>query len=545
MNKIYNIKFMIVLLAGLVYLSSCEKKFDGTYTPYSPTRITNENVGLKYDPSVMDIYPVAKKIQSDTPTFHVEQAFVFGLDTVYHSSGESAFMKNKLSIDRETGVITYDNSQGKLLPGTLTFDVSVIGVLGGAFFKEAFVFNIKSVPGNITADPAEVEVPALFEGVISQLSYTGEGITSVSYKMTPYVQGFNVNDAGEVKKTVSATEGEHKLSFDVITNLGIAHFDDVITVTVLGMPSLKYVKQNGGDLTKVTLSPWTAYTTAPPVLEGMTGDAWEVILPDGAPQELANAVSIGADGAISVAGDMNIPEGSYPIGVKVSQGEVALPFDSLFVLNVVTQWDENPVAAETFDYATEASAPVQPPLYSYHVNGSEDKIFAAIYFNHPDDPQKPRDIHCARLKYDKNQPAIDVTLVMQLTNDGTWKNMKVKFGQFYGYNPAVLDMFERTLWYSYDDTELTNGTFTPENWIQVMASDDPDWLYDNLWNSPNLISDGDLPTSGYQEFSGLDPAQNDIYICWRYVTAGGDKGAQWIIDDIYVQVARAYDAIEE
>jgi hypothetical protein len=226
------------MLTALLFITSCEDEIDQSFDPYRPEHITNENVGLKYNPSEEDFYPLGEKLKSVAPVTNVKQAFIFDIDTVIHSLGENAFKTNKISIDENTGVITYDNSDGKLLPGTLSVSVSVIGVLGYAIVDNAYKMNILDVPVNVTADPNNVEVEASFEGTISVLSYeeTGnppEPVAVTKYSIVPAVQGFTVNKSGKVKKDATAEVGIHKLTIVVETNLGIKTFRNLIIVTVL------------------------------------------------------------------------------------------------------------------------------------------------------------------------------------------------------------------------------------------------------------------------------------------------------------------------
>jgi hypothetical protein len=238
---------------------------------------------------------------------------------------------------------------------------------------------------------------------------------------------------------------------------------------------------------------------------------------------------------------MNIPEGDYTMGVKAISGGVDFQFKDLFVISVVTKWDETPVLTETFDYAPDAGTPLEEPFASYPVNGSVEKYFTAVHLV-KDSPH--RDVHSARLLYGKDG-MYDITIVLMLTNDGTWRNLRISFGQFFGYGAAAVNLFERTLWYSYTN-EPEGGTFTPDNWMQIMGPDDQDWLSENLWQTEDPINDGDFPQTPYKEFSGLDPAQSNIYVCWRYFTEGSTTtGAQWLLDDINVQAAKAYEAEEE
>ena len=546
MKKNNYIKLGILLIIGFVFFSSCEKKYSEDYKPYKPTPVSSINVELDYG-TPLESYPLSVKIVSDTPTFYIEGAYKFLIDTVYASAAAS-YNFNNFEVGTKSGVITYDNSSSTITGGSYFVNVTVLNITGVAIVDSAFELKILDVPINVTADPDNVETQALDEGVISQLSYEVIGnpdppLSSVSYAIKPSVTGFSVNDAGEVIKSADAAAGEHILSFMAITNLGDKLFENLLTVKVEAAPSLQYVQQDGtSPLTQVTLSPWTAYTTAAPVVEGMSPEAWEVILPAGAPDALVNAMSAEPDGSVVVAADMNIPEGEYSIGVKVTSSGASLNYEDQFVLKFEARWDETPVLTETFDYAVADGIPVEAPFTSYTVNsGVAEKSFNAIHFTKE---SPPRNLHSARLLYGKDG-SYDVTLVLSLTNDGTWRNLRIKFGEFYGYGTIVLEFFERSLWYSYNN-EPENGTFTPANWTQVMANDDPDWLSENLWGTPDALNDGDLPSTPYKEFSGLDPAQNDIFVCWRYFTEGNpDKGAQWFIDDVYVQVSKVYPAEEE
>jgi len=542
------IKLGIFLIIGFSILASCKKKFVNEYTPYNPTPASESNVDLKYN-SPLEDYPVPGNIVSDTPTFKVDGAYIFGIDTVYAVPPDAKYNYSNFTIGAYSGVITYDNSKSTISPGSYFVSVSVVNVTGLAIVDSALEVKILDVPIEVTAVPDLVNVGALDTGTISELRYVVIGspskpITDVTYEMITAVPGFSVTPDGFVKKTTDAESGEHKLSFVANTNLGSKEFKNILTVNVGAAPSLEYVQQDGSTpLTKVTLSPWTAYKTAPPKLEGMTPDEWKPIYPDEAPQELKDAVSFDADGSMSIAADMNIPEGDYLMGVKVTSSGVDFKFKELFTISVVARWDDTPVLSETFDYATESGTPLEPPFASYTVNdGVPAKTFNAHYLLKTD-PDPPRDIHAARLFYGKDG-SYDVTMVLSLTNDGTWRNLRIKFGELYGYGTAALDLWERTLWYSYVN-EPENGTFTPDNWTQIMAPDDPDWLTDLLWKDPDPLNDGDLPSTGYQKFSGLDPAQTNIYVCWRYVGQESTKGAQWFIDDVYVQAAKAYEAEEE
>ncbi len=536
----------ILLITGFLLIASCTKKYDPAYEPYRPEN-TNASINLTYN-SPLETHPVSGLIVSDTPTYQVEGSYLFTIDTVL-ASAEGSFNYNSFSIDEKSGVITYNNENGTITNGTYTVDVAILVMTGAVIIESAFELAILEVPVNISANPDHVAVEALQTGVIAQLNFEAVGnpdppLVVTAYTISPAVTGFSVNNDGEVIKGADTPVGEHVLSFVVTTNYGQRLFEDILTVEVSGSaPTLQYMQQDGTTpLQKVTVSPWTAYASSPPDLQGMSAESWDLILPEGAPQQLTDALSIENDGSIVLNADQNIPEGDYPIGVTVTTSGVPFDFGERFIIHVESRWDETAVLTETFDYAVEGGTLLEEPFSSVTVNdGVAEKKFNAVNFT-KDDPF--RDIHAARLLYGKDG-SYDVAMVLKLTNDGSWRNLRIKFSEFYGYGAVALEFFERTLWYSHAN-ETENGTFTPANWTQVMANDDIDWLTENLWGVADPISDGDLPSTPFKNLGGLDPAQSDIFICWRYYSPGNDeKGAQWFIDDVTVQAAKAYPAEEE
>ncbi len=547
MKKKHILTIGSLLIAGQFILTSCEKKYPEDFEPYNAGSLSAAEIALTYNSPLVTL-PVAGAIVSDTPTFAIKGPYMFEIDTVY-ASPEASFNYNRFGINAETGQISYDNSNATITQGSYFVNVAVLTVTGVVYVDSVLEIRVQDVPIQVMATPDNVVADALETGVISQLSYEVIGnpdppVANVTYTVEPPVSGFSVNENGEVIKDASTETGVHILSFKASSNYGDRIFDNILTVEVVGSaPTLQYTQQDGtAPLTAVTLSPWSAYTTSAPVIGGITAESWSLILPGSAPPQMTGSMSIGSDGSITVAADSNIPEGDYLIGVSVNGAGANFEFPDLFTLTVETRWNETPVLSETFDYALEGGTPLEAPFSSLTVNdGVPDKTFTALNFI-KDDP--PRNLHSARLFYAKDG-SYDVVMILELTNSGSWRDLRVKFSEFFGYGAAAVELFDRTLWYAHDN-EAANGTFTPSNWTQVMASDDPDWLTENLWAAPETFNDGDLPSTPYKQLGGLDPQQNDIFICWRYYTDGSpDTGAQWFLDDVFVQAAEAYAAEEE
>jgi hypothetical protein len=528
-----------IFLAGLLYLTSCEKKFPQDYTPYHPTPVTAANVDLKYAP--LQAYPASTVIKSDTPTLKIDGVYSFGIDTIISPTG-GKFVQSKFGINKETGVISYDNTSNTISAGDYTVSVVVSNPSGIAVVDSAFHLSILSVPVSATVDHSEVKVNALQQGVIAIVSYKDESpdhsITSVAYSLASPVTGYSIDaTSGKISKTTAAaTDTTVKLSVVLTTNLGTRTFPDLVTVHVGPPPTIKYVQKDGSTLlTKVTLSPWTGYTTHAPVLTGMeSSGGWEILLPD---TINAAAFTISSDGAVTVLPNMNLPLGDFKVGVKVTNGSgVSFEFPDQFTIHVETRWETKPVFTEDFANATATAIPVHnynASLYSWGQNGSA-LIFQAVAVT-------AKKAKGARVFKGKETDKKETVMVLALPMDASWHNMRVSFSELFGYADNALDKWSRTLSFGYDTTDVSSGTYNPANWNMVMPANDSDWPSSSGWKTGAFT---DIPA---QDFGGIDNTQKTIFINWWYADLQDNdtKGAQFIINNIKVQVSRAFDAEEQ
>ena len=546
MKKINHITLLFgALLAVMLYFSSCQEKFPQDFTPYKPTPVTSINVNLKYNP--VETYPAPKVIKSDTPTLTIEGVHAFSLDTVI-ASKNGGYIGNNFSIDEETGVISYDNKSGSIKPGTYQVTVVVSNTTGLAVVDSAFKLTILGVPVKITVDNPEVNANALQEGVIATVGYQDlspdHSITSVSYALANAVTGYSIDaKTGAISKSSSAAaDTTVKLAVTLTTNLGTATFNNVVTIHVGAPPTLKYVQQDGSTtLTRVTLSPWTGYTTHTPVLTGMeSSGGWKLLLPD---TINAGAFSIGADGAITVQPDMNLPLGDFTVGVEVTNGSgISFDFPDQFTIHVETRWDPSPVFSEDFNNATDVAVPVHqynPALSSYAQHGTTT-IFQVMNVT-----GKGRNFFAARVFKGKSTNKIETTMILSLKIDPSWHDMRVSFTEMFGYSDKVLDTWQRTLSYSYDTTDVASGNYDPANWHTLMSDTDPDWPGTSGWKTGK--TDDDFTPVPAKDFGGIDNTQSNIFINWWYANLSGTdtKGGQFLVDNLKVEVSKAFAAEEQ
>ena len=144
--------------------------------------------------------------------------------------------------------------------------------------------KVLPVPIQINVDNADVNVGSLEIGEIATASITdlsGSGVVSlVTYQLVGAPDTYTINDkTGVISKVKAATAGSVKLTVQVGSNLGAVVAQDLLTVTVGAAPTISFLQLDGSTpLTRVTVSPYTSYTSFAPVLSDMTAASWAIIL---------------------------------------------------------------------------------------------------------------------------------------------------------------------------------------------------------------------------------------------------------------------------
>lgn len=539
MKRFNNLKLLLFLLVGIIYFSSCSKKLPQKFNPYSPVLVTASNVELKYN-SPMQEYPAAKVIKSDTPTYNIQGIHAFAFDTAMAESG--SFNESNFSVDRETGIISYDNTSGTITPGTYSVSVVVENVSGVAVVDSVFKLVIQPVPVSVTVDNPSVNANALQKGVIATVGYMDESpnqsVSNVTFALTNNVTGYSIdaNTGAISKSTTAATDTTVALSVKLSTNLGVRTFDSVLMVHVGAPPTIQYVQQDGSTpLTKVTLSPWTGYTSHAPTLTGMeSSGGWSLVLPD-----TINSAdfSIGSDGSVTLLPNSNLPQGDIVVGVKATNGSgVSYDFSNVFTLHVEKKWNTTPVFFEDFNNYT-TNEPVHeynPALFSYAEHGTSTEFLEV----------NAKNFFGARVFKSTSTDKIEAVMILALKIDPSWRDMRVSFSEVFGYSDNTLDNWQRTLGFGYDTTNVASGNYDPTNWHILMPANDPTWPVTSYWKT--AASDAETPKIPAQDFGGIDNTQSNIFINWWYADLSGtdENKAQFFVDNIKVEVATSYAAEE-
>lgn len=542
MIKSTYINKIAVLIAILFAFGACEERIDLDYSKYEQPVLVDNDGSIVYQD--VTSYPVKDKISSDAPTFEVVGSYQF-LQPEIEVPTASTAVAGMWSIDPKTGVITYDNKNQNLSPGDYVISVRIANSNGVALHTDLLTFNIEEVPITLQIDNAAKSAGIFEQGAMATLSYTdtSEGlISSVSYALssdTP--SGFSVDEStGVISKVNGALSGENKISVVVTTNLGVITFNNVLTVTVGAPPTIELLQQDGTtSLQQVTLSPNTAYTSKSPNLVGMTAASWDALLPD-ALTAYSSSFSIDNEGKITILADANLPVGTYLMGAKATNASGnTYDFSDILTLTVEERWDTTPVYYENFDLAAD---PVDPNVFdsslsTYRLNGSVQNHLAAYISS--------KNVRVARVTQSGGETAkaIESALVLTLPVALDWKKLRVSFNEAFGYGNNRLGWYERYVHTGTSTSDLESGIFTETNWSTLMAPDDTDWSSVSLWASLNGDSTlNKVPSKSFDVPTGT----TNMYVNWRVVKTGtASGGANFMVDEIKVEVSRAFTAEEQ
>lgn len=539
--------FKFLLFALIIF--SCEERVELDYVEFTPGSLADNDGKIIY--SDVDVYPVLDVISTDTPSVDnsINTGLVFNIDTV-KAPAESTFDYSKFTIDKPSGVISYDNSMGGLTEGNYSISLSVDNAGGVARYDDVVTISVLSVPIQINIDSESVDVGSLQIGEIATASVTdlsGQGVVSmVTYQLVDASDIYSINETtGVISKDKAANSGSVKLSVQVGSNLGAVVASDLLTVNVGPSPTISLLQLDGSTpLTRVTLSPYTAYTSYPPVLSDMTAASWDIILPPTL-DNFKNFFSMGAAGEITIAADANLPEGDYKIGVTPKNaGGISLDFPEVLTIKV-----ENRSAVVFEDLINnhpgedDSAAPSAVTGWSSHIiSGTKD------------DGSSWKKMKAVAGKWGSMRRWMGGSYVgdsdecvireIDLSSIDKTKPTTVVFGEVIGYGPAYMNKYDRAFYYGEDITNVSSGSWNDAEWVPFngLGLEGADWLGAN-WNA------GNGPPQDYTKTINLNSISGDkVYLNWRMRrkdSQTGKQNGQWVINDIRIEQPDVYAAEEE
>ena len=539
--------FNFLLFALIIF--SCEERVELDYVEFTPGSLADNDGKIIY--SDVNVYPVLNVISTDTPSVDnsINTGLVFNIDTV-KAPAESTFDYSKFSIDKPSGVISYDNSMGGLTEGNYSITLSVDNAGGVARYDDIVTISVLSVPIQINIDSESVDVGSLQIGEIATASVTdlsGQGVVSmVTYQLVDASDIYSINETtGIISKDKAANSGSVKLSVQVGSNLGAVVASDLLTVNVGPSPTISLLQLDGSTpLTRVTLSPYTAYTSYPPVLSDMTAASWDIILPPTL-DNFKNFFSMGAAGEITIASDANLPEGDYKIGVTPKNaGGISLDFPEVLTIKV-----ENRSAVVFEDLINDhpGEDDSAPPSA---VNGWSSHVISGT----KDDGSSWKKMKAVAGKWGSMRRWMGGSYVgdsdecvireIDLSSIDKTKPTTIVFGEVIGYGPAYMNKYDRAFYYGEDITNVSSGTWNDAEWVPLngLGLEGADWLGAN-WNA------GNGPPQDYTKSINLNSISGDkVYLNWRMRrkdSQTGKQNGQWVINDIRIEQPDVYAAEEE
>ncbi len=539
--------FNFLLFALIIF--SCEERVELDYVEFTPGSLADNDGKIIY--SDVNVYPVLDVISTDTPSVDnsINTGLVFNIDTV-KAPAESTFDYSKFFIDKPSGIISYDNSMGGLTEGNYSITLSVDNAGGVARYDDVVTISVLSVPIQINIDSESVDVGSLQIGEIATASVTdlsGQGVVSmVTYQLVDASDIYSINETtGVISKDKAANSGSVKLSVQVGSNLGAVVASDLLTVNVGPSPTISLLQLDGSTpLTRVTLSPYTAYTSYPPVLSDMTAASWDIILPPTL-DNFKNFFSMGAAGEITIASDANLPEGDYKIGVTPKNaGGISLDFPEVLTIKV-----ENRSAVVFEDLINDhpGEDDSAPPSA---VNGWSSHVISGT----KDDGSSWKKMKAVAGKWGSMRRWMGGSYVgdsdecvireIDLSSIDKTKPTTIVFGEVIGYGPAYMNKYDRAFYYGEDITNVSSGTWNDAEWVPLngLGLEGADWLGAN-WNA------GNGPPQDYTKSINLNSISGDkVYLNWRMRrkdSQTGKQNGQWVINDIRIEQPDVYAAEEE
>ena len=539
--------FKFLLFALIIF--SCEERVELDYVEFTPGSLADNDGKIIY--SDVDVYPVLDVISTDTPSVDnsINTGLVFNIDTV-KAPAESTFDYSKFTIDKPSGVISYDNSMGGLTEGNYSISLSVDNAGGVARYDDVVTISVLSVPIQINIDSESVDVGSLQIGEIATASVTdlsGQGVVSmVTYQLVDASDIYSINETtGVISKDKAANSGSVKLSVQVGSNLGAVVASDLLTVNVGPSPTISLLQLDGSTpLTRVTLSPYTAYTSYPPVLSDMTAASWDIILPPTL-DNFKNFFSMGAAGEITIAADANLPEGDYKIGVTPKNaGGISLDFPEVLTIKI-----ENRSAVIFEDLINDHPGEDDSAAPSA-VNGWSSHLISGT----KDDGSSWKKMKAVAGKWGSMRRWMGGSYVgdsdecvireIDLSSIDKTKPTTVVFGEVIGYGPAYMNKYDRAFYYGEDITNVSSGSWNDAEWVPFngLGLEGADWLGAN-WNA------GNGPPQDYTKTINLNSISGDkVYLNWRMRrkdSQTGKQNGQWVINDIRIEQPDVYAAEEE
>ena len=535
-------------LLSMIIFVGCEDNDD--IQRYEQEVLTTSGNPLTY--TNLTSYPVVGAIASSAPAGDFDTPFRYRLLNATSTTG-SSFTKAAFTVDGDTGVVAYGNAGNTITPGVYSVDVGITNSNGMAVHGGAYQLTILDVPIQVDIDAAQVDAGIFEQGVMATVSYTdtsasGSDVTSVSYALVDAPVGFTINaTTGAISKVNGAVSGPNQLSVRVTTNAGIILVQNILTVVVGDPPTLQMVQQDGTTaLAKTVVSPYSAYTTAAPVVDGMSPTQWEIVFPkslvNSDPDVTAGETAIDfssafsveePSGKVSIAADAGLPAGLHTLSLKATNATAnEYTFEDVFTIEVESRWETTPL------YENDLSTLDQITLH--HLDSPTSYLASTASHGKTGKPA----IKFQTINGANNASRKDAAVELKIPiTDVTFKKVRFTFYEAFGYNNYFNQRHAREL-YSYQAADAAVPPLTPDSWDIMMDITDSSWSGTNRWGTIGA----DITTFNKVENKVVDlvSGTQNLYFfvrCHRVDDTHPTQG-QWLLRNFLVEVSMAFPAEE-
>ena len=537
---------LLISLFSLVFILGCEDE-ETVMSPFEQPVLNSNDGSLTY--TAANSYPVPGTITGSTPSFSTDTPYRFRIIEV-SSPTNSSYTLNSFSIDLSSGVISYDNKNNTISTGTYSLDIGVSNINGLAIHQDVFNLTVLDVPVTLSVDNTTVDAGIFQQGVVATVSHTDTStdgvVSSVEYALIDPPAGFKIDkDTGEISKENGAVSGDNLLSVEVTTNVGKVAATNLVNIIVGDPPTIELFK-NGTttSLSKVVLSPYSAYTTAAPVVDGMAPTSWEIIFPkslvNNEPDVSAGEEAIDyssffsvedATGKVSVAADADLPLGVHVLSLKATNAtDSEFTFDDILTLEVELRWETTPIYEN--DFSGGAGTQITFPS----LNGA-----SSAFVHVPNHGRIAKPV----LKYQWANAPTDAAVELEIPVEGTdIKKLRVSFWEAFGYGAVIIDRYNKTL-AQYQSTDGTNSLDT-STWTDVMGVSDSSWSTAPQWGALSVAT-----PDAFNEVSGklvqVAPDTKTVYLYWRFFRKDGQahNNGQYLLRNFFIEGAKAFPAEEQ
>jgi len=533
---------------SMIFIVGCEDNDD--IQRYEQEVLTTSGNPLTY--TNVTSYPVVGSIASSTPAGDFDTPFRYRLLNATSTTG-SSFTEAAFTVDGDTGVVAYGNAGNTITPGVYSVDVGVTNSNGMAIHGGAYELTILDVPVQLNIDAAQVSAGIFEQGVMATVSYTdtsisGSDVTSVTYALVEPPVGFTMNaTTGAISKVNGAISGENKLTVRATTNTGIIVKENILTVNVGAPPTMQMVQKDGTTaLVKAVVSPYTPYTTATPVVNGMSPTQWEILFP----KSLVNSdpdVSLGEtaidfsasfsveepSGKISIAADADLPSGLHTLSLKATNATAnEYTFEDVFTIEVESRWETTPL------YENDLSTLDQITLH--HLDSPTSYLASTTNHGKAKAPAvKFQTINGAN-NADRKDAAMELKIPI---TDATYKKVRITFYEAFGYNNFFNQRHAREL-YSYQAADDAVPPLSPDSWDIMMDITDSSWSGSSRWGTigPDVTTFNKVENKVVDLVSGTQ----NLYFFLRLhrVDDTHPTQGQWLLRNFLVEVSKAFPAEE-